>query len=304
MKKILLVVLLSILPIVVIAAENITIVYSWSAADAAANFWRYLADSANKQQKKYNFIVDYRPGAGGTVATQHISNTQNTIQATSSAFYIRANLYPNESYDLNKFQSVLPLCLAPISISSSKYKSWDEVPKGIRLTIGISGLGTTTHLAAIQITQKYPKMEIIPFKSTSEAVQATLSDQIDFAVGFVGDSIQYQGNNITNKQSYILGISGTKSINGKPLLTNQGFPKVLSIFGVPAQAVAPITMPDSKYNEIRQILLAASKDKKVVDIQEVDYCFYNAEMSEMSPDKFYSQSRDIWKKLTSGVKIE
>ena len=302
MKKIL-ATLLATFALTVSAAETITIVYSWSAADVAANYWRNLAEAANKQQNQYKFIVDYRPGAGGTIASNHILNTQNAIQATSSAFYIRANLYPNESYDLNKFQSVLPLCLAPFSISSSKYKSWDEVPKDARLTIGISGLGTTTHLTAIQITQKYPKMEIIPFKSTSEAVQATLSDQTDFAVGFVGDSIQYQGPNITNKQSNILGISGNISIQGKPLLINQGFPKVLGIFGSPAQAIAPVAMPEVKYNEIRQILVKAVKDPKVVEVQEGDYCFHNAEMSNMPPAKFYQWSRDMWKNLTAGVKV-
>jgi len=302
MKK-LLAILLASLAFTASAAETITIVYSWSAADQAANYWRNLADAANKQQNQYKFIVDYRPGAGGTLAAHHILGTKNSIQATSSAFYIRANLYPNESYDLNKFQSVLPMCLAPFSISSVKYKSWDEVPKDARLTIGISGLGTTTHMTAIQLTKKYPNMEIIPFKSTSEALQATLSDQTDFAVGFVGDSIQYQGNNASGKRSNILGLSGSKSIDGIPLLINQGFPSVLGTFGSPAQAVAPITMPEKQYRDVRQILMKAAKDPAVIKVEHDDYCFPNADMSNQEPAKFYQWNRDLWKNLTTGVKV-
>ena len=301
MKKIL-AILLAAFALTATAAETITIVYSWTAADQAANYWRNLAESANAQQKKYNFIVDYKPGAGGTVAANHIQTTKNAIQATSSAFYIRANLYPS-SYDLDKFQSVMTMCLAPFSISSAKYKSWDEVPTDKPLTIGISGLGTTTHLAAIQLAKKYPNMDIVPFKSTSEAVQATLGGQTDFAVGFVGDSIQYQGDNLTHKKSNILGISGSRSIDGRPLLINQGFPKILGKFGSLFQAIAPASMPEQQYKEISQILSKATKSKKVAEATDSDYCFYNAEMAEMTRPKFYEWSRAMWKELTAGVKV-
>lgn len=302
MKKIL-AILLAMFALTATAAETITIVYSWTAADQAANYWRNLAEVANSQQKKYNFIVDYKPGAGGTVAANHILNTKNAIQATSSAFYIRANLYPDSSFDLDKFQSVMTMCLAPFSISSTKYKSWDEVPTDKPLTIGISGLGTTTHLTAIQLAKKYPNMDIVPFKSTSEAVQATLGGQTDFAVGFVGDSVQYQGSNLTGKTSNILGISGSRSIDGRPLLINQGFPKILGKFGSPAQAVAPASMPEQQYKEISQILAKATKSKKVAEVTDSDYCFYNTEMAEMSRPKFYEWSRTMWKELTAGVKV-
>jgi len=303
MKKILTVLLAS-LSLSVLAAENITINYSWSAADQAASYWRNLAEVANRDQKKYNFIVDYKPGAGGAVAAHHVLDTPNSIQATSSAFYIRPNLYPNESYDLDKFQSVVNLCLAPFSVSSSKYKSWADVPTDKRLSIGISGLGTTTHLTAIQIQKKYPLMNIIPFKSTSEAVMATLGGQTDFAVGFVGDSMPYKEDSVMYKKSNILGISGLRAIDGTPLLINQGFPKILAKFGSPAQAVAPVTMPAQQYKEVREILVKAASSKEVLKATSDDFCFPNAELSSMDPAKFYTWNRELWKGMTTGVKVD
>jgi hypothetical protein len=302
MKKILASVL-AVFALTATATETITLVYSWTAADVAANYYRALVEVANTQQKKYNFIVDYRPGAGGTVAANYILSNKNAVQITSSAFFIRANLYPDQSYDLDRFQSVMTMCLAPFSISSSRYKSWDEVPRDQPLTIGISGLGTTTHLTAIQLAKKYPMMEIIPFKSTSEAVQATLAGQTDFAVGFVGDSIQYRGDNSIRRTSNILGISGSRSIDSRPLLIDQGFPKILGKFGSPSQIIAPITMPEQQYKEISQILTEAIKSKKVTEVTEGDYCFYNAEMAEMPRKKFYEWSRAMWRELTTGIKI-
>jgi tripartite-type tricarboxylate transporter receptor subunit TctC len=293
----------TLLSLTVSATENITINYSWTAADQAANYWRGLAEAANRDQKKYNFIVDYKPGAGGAVAAHHILNTPNSIQATSSAFYIRASLYPTESYDLDKYQSLMSLCLAPFTISSTKYKSWAEVPTDKYLSIGISGLGTTTHLTALQIQKKYPLMAIIPFKSTSEAVMSTLSGQTDFAVNFMGDSMPYKEDGAMYKKSNILGVSGTRMINGNQLLINQGFPKVLAKFGSAAQAVVPKTMPAQQFNEIRQILNKAASAKEVLKAAGEDYCYPEPELNSMEPDKFYNFSRDLWKSMSNGVKV-
>ena len=86
-----------------IAKENITVVYSWTPADAAANFHRTLVEESNKIQNRYNFIFDTKPGAGGSIAANYVLNTPNTVLATASAFYIRPNFFPAESHDISKF---------------------------------------------------------------------------------------------------------------------------------------------------------------------------------------------------------
>jgi len=208
------------------AKENITMYYSWTAADTAANFYRSLADESNKLQNKYNFIFDARPGAGGTVAANAALNTPNAIWINSSAAFIRPNLFPTESHDMSQFRSLMPMCVAPFVISSTKYKSWKDVPRDAKLNIGISGLGATTHLVALQVAKQYPNMQIIPFKSTSEALLAILAGNTDFAVGFAGDSEQYTRADSV-KRVYWLGMTGNESIKGIPLLKNQGFLPVI-----------------------------------------------------------------------------
>jgi hypothetical protein len=47
---------------------------------------------------------------------------------TSGAFFVRATLFPEASYDVSKFTTLMGMCTAPMSITSSKYKSWKEVP--------------------------------------------------------------------------------------------------------------------------------------------------------------------------------
>jgi tripartite-type tricarboxylate transporter receptor subunit TctC len=146
------------MPSLVMSKEVVTVVYSWTPADPAANYDRAIIKEANQIQDKYTFIFDARPGAGGGIAAHYVGNTPNTILATSSAFFIRPNLYPEQSHNINSFKEILPKCTAPFAVASGKYKSWKDVPTDKPLSIGISGMGTTTHVVATQLVKKYPNM--------------------------------------------------------------------------------------------------------------------------------------------------
>lgn len=300
MKKIL-AIILSTFAIAASAKETITIVYSWTPADVAANFHRTIAEEANKVQDKYTFIFDVKPGAGGSIAANYVQNTPNTLLATASAFFIRPNFFPNESHDIGKFKELLPACSAPGAISSKKYKSWAEVPTDANLSIGMSGLGTTTHLIAAQIAKKYPNLTIVPFKSTSEALISVLSGNTDFAVNFLGDSAQYkEGKNQVN----VLGITGTQSIDGVTPLINQGFTKDLAVMNVPAQLLVPVGMSDAKFNELREILVKAGRGKGVQEAYDVDRCQNINQMPDIELQNWYRKQTEDWKRLTTGVTLK
>jgi tripartite-type tricarboxylate transporter receptor subunit TctC len=303
MKKILAIVLSS-FALTATSAENVVINYAWSAADTAANQYRAIAEAANTAQKKYNFIVDYKPGAGGAIAAAHVGKTPNTILATSSAFFIRSNLYPESGYNQDNFQELLPVCFGPFAISSAKYQSWKDVPTDKRLTIGMSGMGTTTHLAAIQITKRYPNIDIIPFKSTTDALMATLGGQTDFAVNLLGDSSQYEKENSTKSRIYILGIGGTTPIKNYPLLINQGFGPAMSRMGSPAQLIVPANVNEEKYQEWRKILGEALTTSVVKRAIANDFCSPTREMLNENPVAYYNESKYFWKKMTDGISVK
>jgi tripartite-type tricarboxylate transporter receptor subunit TctC len=302
MKK-LLAILLCVCLTSVNAAETVTIVYSWTAGDMAANYYRALAESANKIQTRYNFIVDYRPGAGGAVAAVHVAKTPDTILATSSAFFIRINLYPESGYNLDNYQELMPICFGQFAISSARYRSWKEVPTDRRLTIGVSGLGTTTHLTALQIIKRYPQMDVIPFKSTSEATMAALGGQTDFAVNLMGDNPQFEKANSTGSRLYVLGTGGRHTVNNKPLLINQGFDANMARMGSPAQLIVPVTTPAEKYADWRRIMQQAMQTDTVKRAINDDYCAPTAEMAQ-DPRAYYLESRNFWQKLTNGIRVQ
>lgn len=282
------------------ARENIVIVYSWTPADTAANFHRTLADEANKIQDRYNFVFDVKPGAGGSIAANHVLNQPNTILATASAFFIRPNFFPNESHDIAKFQELFPQCAAPAVITSKKYRTWADVPTDRPVSIGMSGMGTTTHLIAAQIAKKYPNLVIVPFKSTSEAILAVLSDSTDMAVNFMGDSAQYVE---TNKLS-VLGATGPKAIGTVRPLSSQGFTRDLDVMDVPAQLLVPTTFPEAKAREIRAIFVEAGRRQAVLDSYKPDFCQSNNQMVDKDIQPWYNKQTQDWRRLTQGVSLK
>jgi len=299
MKK-LLVSLLAALSLSVSARETITIVYSWTPADTAANFHRSLAAEANKIQDRYNFVFDARPGAGGSIAANYVAGQPNTVLATASAFFIRPNFFPNESHDIGQFRSLFPQCAAPAVITSKKYRTWADVPTDRPVSIGMSGMGTTTHLIATQIAKKYPNLIIVPFKSTSEALISVLSDSTDMAVNFMGDSAQY----VEAGRIFVLGATGSKTVNGVRPLSSQGFTKDLDVMDVPAQLLVHNSFPAPKAQEIRNIFMEAGRRQAVLDSYKPDFCQSNNQMADKDIQPWYAKQTADWRRLTQGVALK
>lgn len=300
MKKFL-AVILSAAAFTATAAENITIYYAWGPGDSVANYHRTLANEANKLQDKYNFIFDTKPGAGGAIASNYVLNTTNSVLAHSTAFFVRPNVYPNESYDLTQFKEQYVHCMAPMAVTSTKYKTLKDVPDNA--SVGISGLGVTTHLAAVELKKKYPNLNIIPFKSTNDSMLSMVSGQTDLHIGFISEAEQWsKENSKSDRKVSILGITGTKTVNGYRTLVSQGLDHTFADMNVGHHLVVPTRLDDAKSKELYEIFAKAAKSESVRAAYAVDYCEPQAvAQSELS--KWFQFHVGYWKKLSSGIKI-
>jgi tripartite-type tricarboxylate transporter receptor subunit TctC len=303
-KKLAVILLLLSISSLAIAKETITIFYAWGPGDSVANYHRTLVNESNKIQDKYNFVFDTKPGAGGAIASNHVLNTTNSILAHSTAFFVRPNIYPKESYDLSLFKEQFTHCMAPMAVTTAKFKNWKEVPTDRPTTVGISGLGVTTHLAALQLQKKYPNMDIIPFKSTTDSMLSMVSGQTDFHIGFISEAEQWTSNrdNI-GKRVIVLGITGKNIINGYPTLVGEGFPQVFAQMNVGHHLVVPAKTDSVRAKEFYDIFAKAAKTNEVRGAYAVDYCSPNHVAYNDLP-KFYSFHTDYWKKLSTSVKVD
>jgi tripartite-type tricarboxylate transporter receptor subunit TctC len=303
MKK-LLAVLLLVFALTTHARETVTIIYGWSPSDLAANFHRTLANEATKQQNKYTFIFDTKPGAGAAIAAQHVAKTPNTILATSSAFWIRPQFFPNESHRVEDFRELMPQCDAPLGVFAKRYSNWKDVPTDKPLTVAVSGLGITTHLVATEVAKKYPNMTVIPFKSTTESIISVLAGTTDFAIAFMGDGDQYVSSKEEQNKLYNLGTTGSTPDGKVPTLVSEGFPKILSQMNAPAHLVVSTAMPESKFNEIRAILVKAGRAESVRQAFAADHCQPLNQMEDDRIQPWFNKQHAVWKNITSGITLK
>lgn len=288
----------------VMARENVTIYYAWSASDSIANYSRALAMEANKIQNKYTFIFDTKPGAGGAIAANHVLREPNSIVAHSTAFFVRPVVFPNESYDITQFRSLWNHCTSPMAIASSKYTSWKDVPNDKPLTIGVSGLGVTTHLAAIELQERYPNLTVVPFKSSNDSMLSMVSGQTDLHVGFISQAEQWTKDNVSSdRRVNILGITGNKRINAYRTLTSQGFQNSFTQMNVGHILLVSNKFDEEKAKEIHKYFTEAAKSKSVLDAYAVDYCEpLKTNYEDMS--NYFNYNAEYWKKLALKVKLE
>lgn len=301
MKKFL-ALLVALVSFAAVAKEQVTIFYAWGPGDSVANYHRTLAAEANKIQNKYNFLFDTKPGAGGVIATRHVlSNASDSILAHSTAFFVRPVVFPNESYDLTKFKEQYVHCMAPMAVTSTKYKSVKDVPANA--SVGISGLGVTTHLAAVELQKKYPQLNIVPFKSTNDSMLSMVSGQTDLHIGFISEAEQWSKENTTSDRKVtVLGITGSKVVNGYQPLVNQGFDKSFADMNVGHHLVIPTTVDENKRKELYEIFAKAARSETVRAAYAVDYCEPQS-VPYTGLDKFFEFHTGYWKKLASQVKI-
>ncbi len=303
MKKFLLTLFALSISASVCARENITIFYAWGPGDSVANYHRTIANEANKIQDKYNFVFDTKPGAGGTIASRTVLGLDDAILAHSTAFFVRPVVYPNESYDLTQFKEQYVHCMAPMAITSTKYKTWKDVPTGATVSVGISGLGVTTHLAAIEMQKRFPNLNIIPFKSTNDSMLSMVSGQTDFHIGFISEAEQWSKENAkAERKVSVLGITGNKVVNGYQPLVKQGFDTSFADMNVGHHLLVPVKTNSTKHKEFYEIFTKAAKTDAVRAAYAVDYCEPQS-VGYTGLDKFFKFHTEYWKKLASAVKI-
>jgi tripartite-type tricarboxylate transporter receptor subunit TctC len=297
MKKLLMVGAIALASFSSQAQQQISIIWPFGMGDTQAQYSRSLVEELNKNQKKYTFILENRPGAGATIGAKHVAATPNTVLASSTAFFVRPNFYPEESHSVADFRPLMTQCAAPMLIVSKKYKSWRDIDRSKPINIGISGLGATSHLMAMEIVKRYPNATPVPYKGTREASIDVISGNLDLSVAFLGEVEGF----LDKGELYALGISGRKVVRGIPTLESQGFTGVGEVVNMHSLQV-PRTMSDAQYNELRAMVVEAARADSVQRAYTVDYCDAS-NLDSVATQRWFDGQVALWKRLSQGVKL-
>lgn len=263
------------------AAERISIVWGFNPASNQANFYRAMVNELNATQKKYEFVFENRPGAGGAVAARYVlNNSESAVLGGTSTFFLRSQFDQQTGYATSEFQPVLVQTLgAPLILLSKKHHSLKDLNKNpVDITVSISGAGSSSHLMASVLKESMPKVKIVNYVSLVDANKDIMGQHIDSGWNFYADVDKL----IESKAAQGLALTGKKSHNGIPTFKQAG----VSGFDDLTSNTAMYTsakMPKEKVLEIHAMLREVNRNPKIKD-------FYAREYSTPA-DMDYEQTR-------------
>ena len=283
-----------------LAAETINIVWGFNIGSNQANTVRYMIEELNKSQDKYQFVLVSKPGAGGTIAANAVtSSPQNTVVSMSSSFIIRPYFEKKETtHNLDDF---IPLLVqgtgSPMLFVSSKYQTVEQVLAAKNISIGVSGIGSISHLAANEFANKNRSIQIVNFKSMIEAGTAAAGGHVDVAVGFAPDVQPL----IDAKKIRVIGYTGATELPGHQnlLLAKHGLKDSAGLTANYA-IFASKDMDPVRRDELHSLFIRVNFRPAVVESYHRDQLIISALNLDQSLT-WYSSERTYWKKQVDKI---
>lgn len=157
-----------------------------------------------QQQLGQTVLLEYKPGAGGTLASQYVARAKPdgyTVLMVLAAHAINDSLYPKLPYDTRKdFAPVSLVANLPMIIVASNKLPARNVQDLVRaakaapdtLTFGSAGNGNTGHLAGELFSSTAGvRMTHVPYKGSSGVVNAMLAGDIDLTFDSISTSMPH-----------------------------------------------------------------------------------------------------------------
>jgi tripartite-type tricarboxylate transporter receptor subunit TctC len=214
-----------------------------------------------------SFVIDYRVGAAGNIAVEHLARSApdgsvmgGAISApiVTNPMIMKLNIEP-----LKELAPVTVLGTIPSVVIASKKNGAKSMAEFIALlkkdpgkyTFSSVGIGTTGHLSVELIAMKSgTKMVHVPYKSTPEALQAVITGEVDMATLTVNLAEQailadkVTGIAITSARRW-------KTLPDVPTIAEAGVPEmpVDAWFGLFVPARTPPVIIDKIASEVRAI---------------------------------------------------
>lgn len=172
--------------------KPVRIVVPLTAGSATDVMARIVAQRLSEQLGQ-PFLVDNRPGAGGTIGVGAVARAKPdgyTILVQSSSYTITPTTYPNTQYDtLRDLAGVTPLALLPQALVIAPSKGITSVQALVAeakakpgvLNYASAGVGTANQLNAERFRVGAGIDAVhVPFKGTPEALNEVMAGRVDY----------------------------------------------------------------------------------------------------------------------------
>jgi tripartite-type tricarboxylate transporter receptor subunit TctC len=282
-------------------AETIRIQTPYTATHSGTPAMFRIIETANKIQKNYTFVLEFKPGGNQVIAVKQ----QDQDPARSLAIIAPSFVENVASGQLNP-QDYVPVwslgdaCWTVMS-TTSQSSSVDGLKGAKEITVGTVGFGNASHLTALQIGKKYNiPVRLVPFKSNYDAViNMAGSNGVTFAIDTLAAFENFQSR---NAQLRMLAVSCSKRLPDYPnikTLKEQGIeaPSVVNI------VIANVAMPADRRQQLAQILEQATDQVGESEIQRLSG-FSPPQFDRVSAQAHFTKSIELISRLRNQFKRE
>ena len=210
-------------------SDDITIIVQYAAGGGTDNFVRAL-----EQPLEEAFGVDVAirnvAGGGGAVGMAQALAAEPdgyTVTIPNNAFYTLVGM-GNVAFDIDAFDYIAALVLEPYVLTLTRSDRWTDLESFVEaakeepVSLGFSGVGSSTHIMTLAITDALGiDVQFVPYDGGSEATAAALGGHIDGVVLSPSDVVSA----IQGEDGLIpVAATGTSSLlEDVPTFTDKGY---------------------------------------------------------------------------------
>ncbi len=265
---------------------------------------------------KQPFIVENKPGAGGTVGTAFAAKSPAdgyTFVFVFDSHAVNPALVPNLPFDTARdFEPVMLVGTAPYAIATQAGKPWRSFAEVVSaskarpesVSIGSIGNGTLGHLLLVMAQQSGGfKITHAPYRGGGPMVQDVLGGQIELGIG----SVALLAPQVRSGKMRAVAVTGEKrsqALPDVPTLAEQGFPGLTALawWGIFAPAGTPKPVLDRFHAELVKAFNLPDVRKTLTETLGMD-------LAVSSPDqlqKWLAGEMQRWGKLVkdNGIRTD
>ena len=245
--------------------KPITLVVPYPPGGTNDNVARLLAEKVAARAGQ-RIIIDYKPGAGGTIGAQYVAKAKpdgyTLLNASIGNLAIAPQLMPVAFDPFKSFQSI-----AYVGSGITTFAVRPDFParnlqelvayaKKHPISLGTSGVGTPGHMAGEYFQQITGiQLQHVPYKGSAAAVNDAIGGHVDLVIDPLSTTFVRSGK--LKALAYFGADTAPEGVQGVKSVSEQGFTQWDNAFGGSFLWTAPAGIPEPVRSKLTQWVLEA-----------------------------------------------